>query len=341
MKQTLILTAIFLSLLPPFALAEVADTELNYFLVSPIPGGDTSVKDFPQYVEFIIPFLLSFAAIAALVMFVVGGFQYMTGGMSPAILTNAKERISNAIFGLVIIVFSVTILATINPELVTLKLDLSKVGECVGCNATYTNKRDDLAPPGSLGEDATCFEDSECVDGTRCINDKCTRAGQGIGQSCPSGDGKQCESGVCVTRVCVRSDLEKGEGCQTTPQCKAGMECIQWATSKTCEKANSLDEGAKCPIGSNLCKAGLFCGDSAGFNECYRKYSVADGNTCYGDPHCLAGSACTKNLISSNICFKMNSKSRGQECSGDSRECTGNLICDDVGPGGSYICTLE
>ena len=133
MKQTLILTAIFLSLLPPFALAEVADTELNYFLVSPIPGGDTSVKDFPQYVEFIIPFLLSFAAIAALVMFVVGGIQYMTGGMSPAILTNAKERISNAIFGLVIIVFSVTILATINPELVTLKLDLNKVGECVGC----------------------------------------------------------------------------------------------------------------------------------------------------------------------------------------------------------------
>ena len=61
------------------------------------------------------------AAILAVIMLAIGGFRYMTSE-SVFNMGNAREQISNAIIGLLIVLVSVLILFTINPEIVKLNL---------------------------------------------------------------------------------------------------------------------------------------------------------------------------------------------------------------------------
>lgn len=67
-------------------------------------------------------FLLSLVGISALVMFVWGGIEYMLAGdKDPG---KAKERMKNAVYGLVLALTSYLILYTINPDLVS-RLDIN------------------------------------------------------------------------------------------------------------------------------------------------------------------------------------------------------------------------
>lgn len=67
-------------------------------------------------------FLLSLVGISALIMFVWGGIEYMLAGdKDPG---KAKERMKNAVYGLVLAFTSWLILYTINPDLVA-RLDIN------------------------------------------------------------------------------------------------------------------------------------------------------------------------------------------------------------------------
>jgi hypothetical protein len=64
---------------------------------------------------------IALSALLAVIMVAIGGFEYMTTD-SVFKMGNAKERISNAIIGLLIVLTAVLVLRTINPCLVTLSL---------------------------------------------------------------------------------------------------------------------------------------------------------------------------------------------------------------------------
>ncbi len=113
----------------------VSAESLVYKLAAPIPGGGGEVETFTQYVSFLFPFMLSVAAISALVMFILGGIEYTLGGASPERMKSGKERISNAIWGLLLAVFSVLILQTINPNLVIMNLDVEPAGVVTNNNS--------------------------------------------------------------------------------------------------------------------------------------------------------------------------------------------------------------
>lgn len=59
------------------------------------------------------------AAVLAVIMITIGGFQYMTTD-SVFAMSGARERIANAIIGLLIVLLCVLVLRTINPDLVNL-----------------------------------------------------------------------------------------------------------------------------------------------------------------------------------------------------------------------------
>ncbi len=61
------------------------------------------------------------AAVLAVIMLAIGGFQYMT---SESIFktSGAKEKITNAIVGLIIVLASILIMSTINPSIVNLHI---------------------------------------------------------------------------------------------------------------------------------------------------------------------------------------------------------------------------
>ena len=63
---------------------------------------------------------IGLAGVLAVLMVVVGGIQYIGSGMSPSGKSDAKDRITNAIMGLLLALLSWLILNTIDPNLVSL-----------------------------------------------------------------------------------------------------------------------------------------------------------------------------------------------------------------------------
>lgn len=67
----------------------------------------------------IIVILLGIASSIALLLIIVGGFQYMMAGVSEEQSKIAKKRITNAVIGLIIIALSYTIITVVMRELQT------------------------------------------------------------------------------------------------------------------------------------------------------------------------------------------------------------------------------
>ena len=115
----LIFQIILLSLLLP-NISSAITLNLEY---PEIAGFDLNIhQDLNQIIAWFYYFIISIAGIAAFAMLVWGGFEWMTSAGSPARISSAKDRISSALLGLLLILASWLILQVINPELTTLNL---------------------------------------------------------------------------------------------------------------------------------------------------------------------------------------------------------------------------
>lgn len=122
----LLLLPLATTLLGPFNVqtTPVVHAQDSYQFLAPIGGlGEdidvSSENSFPNYVQTIITLVIGFTILAAIVVIIAGGFQYMTT-TSQGGTTEAKQNIQNAVFGLILALASVVILQTINPNLVEL-----------------------------------------------------------------------------------------------------------------------------------------------------------------------------------------------------------------------------
>jgi len=109
------LIGIFFSFLPQAQALQVSNYP-SFFNI----GAATSTS-LTGLVSTLFTFLLTIAGLAAFVMVVVGGIKYLTSAGSPSSTGDAKDQITSALLGLVIIFASWMILNTINPELVDLQ----------------------------------------------------------------------------------------------------------------------------------------------------------------------------------------------------------------------------
>lgn len=80
-------------------------------------GGTKTVRNIGQYINVLYIFLLGASIAIAVVMLMIGGLQYTLGAASPAQIEKAKERIRNAVIGLVLLMLSALLLETVNPQL--------------------------------------------------------------------------------------------------------------------------------------------------------------------------------------------------------------------------------
>jgi len=107
----------------------------TYTVLAPLPG--TTLSDCPQgstdckttlekYLPGVFKLAIGLSAVAAVLMIVIGGFQYIS---SDAIMkkSEGKERIKNAVFGLVLVISAWLILNTINPNLLNINLNIEPV----------------------------------------------------------------------------------------------------------------------------------------------------------------------------------------------------------------------
>ncbi len=86
----------------------------------PILGRSLS-GNLPTLINTLVGLSVAVAAVLAVIMIAIGGFKYMTTD-SMFTMGSAKEQITNAIVGLLIVLAAILILKTINPNLVSMNL---------------------------------------------------------------------------------------------------------------------------------------------------------------------------------------------------------------------------
>ncbi len=104
----------------------------------PIIGNNWAAQGVPNLLNAFLGIAVALAAVLAVVMLAIGGFKYMTTD-SVFQMGNAKEQIANAIIGLLIVLASILLLKTINPQLVSLNL-FSSTGSGTGSPTTPTTQ---------------------------------------------------------------------------------------------------------------------------------------------------------------------------------------------------------
>lgn len=88
-------------------------------------GQKARVIDVGDYIATVYNYGVAIVGILAGTMFVIGGFQYLTAGGDSSRVSKAKERIRDALVGLLLTFGAYVILNTINPDI--LKLQMPKV----------------------------------------------------------------------------------------------------------------------------------------------------------------------------------------------------------------------
>ncbi len=89
-----------------------------------VNGGEVAIVDIPwlaNYVSGVYTYAVGLAGLLAAVMFMVGGFQYLTAGGDASRVGAAKKRITDAVIGLALVLGSFVILDTINPDLIAVQ----------------------------------------------------------------------------------------------------------------------------------------------------------------------------------------------------------------------------
>lgn len=103
----------------------------DYIPLEPIPtfGNANPGTDLSGYLETVFAFGISIAGILAVTMIVIGGIQYITAYGNPGMVGNAKNRITQALIGLLLAVGAWLILYTINPDLAKGKLTVPPIDD--------------------------------------------------------------------------------------------------------------------------------------------------------------------------------------------------------------------
>lgn len=110
----------------------------SYVPLAPLPGttmGDCVTKDgkisgcttdINTYIPGIFNLAIGIAGVLAVLMIVIGGVEYMTTDAIQG-KSDGKERINNALWGLLLVLVSWILLHTINPELTIFNLSVEKI----------------------------------------------------------------------------------------------------------------------------------------------------------------------------------------------------------------------
>src|SRR3989344_2455435 len=116
---------------PPFPTTSTKDS--NYTLLAPLPiiGESVDLTENPsaafgKYLNAMIKLIIGIAAVLAVVMIVIGGIEYMTSELISS-KEAGRERITQAILGLLVALGAYALLNTINPSLMKSDLDIPGV----------------------------------------------------------------------------------------------------------------------------------------------------------------------------------------------------------------------
>jgi hypothetical protein len=143
-KKTVIMT-VFISAIFIGASFMVAQAYEPLVRIPGLPAtGDINLS---QYVVGLYNFLLSIVGIVAVMMLIIGGMKYITAAGNASIISDAKDTIWNAIFGLLLALLSWVIVSTINPDVLYIKHPASSLTDGYTADLGNCGVFDPLALP--------------------------------------------------------------------------------------------------------------------------------------------------------------------------------------------------
>lgn len=117
--KSLLTFVVLLGMLSPMGLAHAQQNEFVPLVQeSPLPSNP---EDPSSFFNSLFRIGIGIAAILAVLMIILGGFQYMTSDV-PGAKSDGKTRIWGAIIGLLVILLSALILSIINPDILSFEL---------------------------------------------------------------------------------------------------------------------------------------------------------------------------------------------------------------------------
>lgn len=299
-------------------------------------GTVTSVTSLGAYVAILYKFIIGMTAIAAVAIIAFNGFGWAIAAGNAEKVGDAKKKIINALFGLVLALLSYTVLYMINSEMVSFQdicppdLMFSTEGSfstagwdecpggqtsecsvfdyCVGsctCGVVYSgDTKTYCIPTGNEtnGEGLACYRDTNCVPPMTCIGS----------------DGTIKTVGFCTAEV-------PGEFCETTEDCAANFQCEgPTAATMKCLTVNQRENLQYCTADTQ-CASGI-CNTADGQKVCMQGDGTT-GVTCSGDnDNCARGYKCESG--GSGGCVP---RVEGDDCNASDRICYTGYYCDYSG----------
>jgi hypothetical protein len=91
-----------------------------------VPGAKSpsETTDLPELINYIYRFALLACGITAFVSILIGAIRYIFSAGNESVASDAKDQITQALLGVLILLASVLILNTINPDLIKISLSL-------------------------------------------------------------------------------------------------------------------------------------------------------------------------------------------------------------------------
>ena len=115
----ILLLILFFSLLP------IAKADQQLLIEYPKIGEMDINKEgttLPEIIKYIYLFSLGIVGLTAFVSIIIGAVQYITSAGNDSKMSDAKDRITSALLGILILLASVLILRIINPDLINLTM---------------------------------------------------------------------------------------------------------------------------------------------------------------------------------------------------------------------------
>ena len=133
----------------------------------------------PEIIKYIYLFSLGIVGFAALISMLIGAIRYITSAGNASKAEDAKDQMTQAILGIIILLAAVLILRTINPDLVNIGFVLPTIGG--GTSTTQTNQHVSCqCYLASGGRFFTGF----CYQLPQDCTDPCATIGENAGRTC-------------------------------------------------------------------------------------------------------------------------------------------------------------
>jgi len=124
---TILLVLLVLGTVLPIGGLMVEAAQIDTFIpLERVPGIEYDPNNLSGYFNDVFRVGVGVAAFLAVIMLMLGGFQYLTSDI-PGQKSDGKERMSGAILGLLLILLSVVLLNVINPDITGLKLFIPNI----------------------------------------------------------------------------------------------------------------------------------------------------------------------------------------------------------------------